>query len=279
MVTTPRTDPFSYAGRRVVVTGAASGVGAALLELLRALDVDHVTALDLKQPLGPHDAFIAADIADEGAVRDAASRIDGPVDALFNNAGVADTQPAPVVLAVNYLALRTLSETLLARMPEGAAIVNTASIAGHLWRKRVSQIDALLEVELADGWASAHEWLEKNLAELGQTPYNFSKEVVERYTLRSSRQSYRRGVRTNSACPGPIDTPLAADFRKTAGDRVFDWNIREMGGRLIAAGEVASVLAFLGSRAAAYVNGVNVDVDGGFSAALATGQVDFSGRT
>jgi NAD(P)-dependent dehydrogenase (short-subunit alcohol dehydrogenase family) len=89
----------------------------------------------------------------------------------------------------------------------------------------------------------------------------------------------QRGVRTNSVCPGPIDTPLLPDFRQTTSDTIVDWNIREMNGRPVAPREVAMVLAFLGSPGAAYVNGVNVDVDAGFSAALATGQVDFSGRT
>ena len=85
-------------------------------------------------------------------------------------------------------------------------------------------------------------------------------------------------MRTNSVCPGPIDTPLLADFRKTTSDKIVDWNIREMDGRPISAREVATALAFLGSPAASYVNGVNLDIDGGFNAALATGQVDFSGR-
>jgi NAD(P)-dependent dehydrogenase (short-subunit alcohol dehydrogenase family) len=89
----------------------------------------------------------------------------------------------------------------------------------------------------------------------------------------------RQGVRTNCVCPGPIDTPLLPDFRKTTSDKIIDWNIREMNGRAVAPREVAEALAFFGSPAAGYVNGVNLDIDGGFNAALATNQVDFSGRT
>jgi NAD(P)-dependent dehydrogenase (short-subunit alcohol dehydrogenase family) len=273
------THPFSYQGRRVVVTGAARGVGAALLEVLRELDVAYVTALDVTAPSGSHDAFLATDLSAEGVVRDAIARIEGPVHALFNNAGVADTRPPHTVLSVNYLALRTLSDGLLDRMPDGGAIVNTASLAGGLWRKRVQQIKALLDIDISDGWTASLQWFEDNLPTLGQTPYNFSKEVVEVCTLRASRPTIRRGVRTNSVCPGPIDTPLLPDFRKTTSDTIVDWNIREMNGRAVAPREVATVLAFLGSPAAAYVNGVNLDIDAGFSAALATGQVDFSGRT
>src|SRR4051794_5867027 len=107
------THPFSYQGRNVVVTGGARGVGAALLDVLAELDVAQVTVLDLHPPSGPHDTFIATDLSDEVAVRDAIKQVQGSdaaVHALFNNAGVADTQPAATVLAVNYLALRSLSE-------------------------------------------------------------------------------------------------------------------------------------------------------------------------
>ena len=272
------THPYSYEGLHVVVTGAARGVGAALLELLAELDVAHVTAIDLNPPGESHDAFLAVDLSDEGAVRDAVTKIAGPVNVLFNNAGVADTQPADTVLSVNYLALRTLSEGLLDRMPEGSAIVNTASTAGGLWRKRAKEINSLLDVDIAGGWAGPLQWFEANLPALGQTPYNFSKEVVEVHTLRSSRPTMRRGVRTNAVCPGPIDTPLLPEFRQTTSDKIVDWNIREMGGRAVKPREVAMTLAFLGSPAASYLNGVNLDIDGGFNAAMATGQLDLSGR-
>jgi NAD(P)-dependent dehydrogenase (short-subunit alcohol dehydrogenase family) len=273
------THPFTYEGRHVVVTGAARGVGAALLDVLAQLDAARVTVLDLAAPSGPHDDFFGTDLSDEDAVHDALSKVEDPVHALFNNAGVADTQPPHTVLSVNYLALRALSEGLLDRMPEGGAIVNTASLAGGLWRKRVQQINALLDLDLSDGWAASLKWFDENQETLDQGPYNFSKEIVEVYTLRSSRPTMRRGIRTNTVCPGPIDTPLLPDFRKTTSDKIIDWNIREMNGRAVAPSEVAAVLAFLGSPAASYVNGVNLDIDGGFSAALATGQVDFSGRT
>src|SRR5262245_10691743 len=272
-------DPFRYRARRVVVTGAAHGVGAALLEVLAALDVGHVSVLDVETPSWPHDAIHATDLSDQDSVSRALGHIEGPVHALFNNAGVADTQPPQTVLSVNYLAVRTLGEGLLDRMPEGGAIVNTASLAGNLWRKRAKQINEVLDLSVSEGWAASLRWFESNLPTLDQTPYNFSKELVEVYTLRSSRTTMRRGVRTNSVCPGPVDTALLPHFRKTTSDKIIDWNIREMNGRAVSPSEVATTLAFLGSPAASYVNGVNLDIDAGFSAALATGQVDFSGRT
>jgi NAD(P)-dependent dehydrogenase (short-subunit alcohol dehydrogenase family) len=269
------TNPYSYDGRRAVVTGAATGVGAALLDVLADLGAEHVTVLDVKAPSGPHDAFVETDLSEEPAVRDALEALEEPVHALFNNAGVADTQPPMTVLSVNYLALRTLSEGLLDRIPEGGAIVNTASTAGGQWAMRAQQINELLDLAI-DDWSASLAWLDAKLPELGQAPYFFSKELVQVYTMRSSRPTIRRGVRTNSVCPSPIDTPLLADFRATMSDKVIDWNLTETNGRTVTAREVAEVMAFLGSPGAAYVNGVNLNVDAGFNAAMATGQCDFS---
>jgi NAD(P)-dependent dehydrogenase (short-subunit alcohol dehydrogenase family) len=268
--------PFSYDGKRVIVTGGASGVGAALLDVLAELDVAHVTVVDVREPDGPHDDYREVDLADEAAVAALAASVDGPVDVLFNNAGVADTSPPHTVIGVNYLALRRLSESLLDRIPDGGAIVNTASTAGGQWATHLAELTQVLEL---DGWSDTLAWIDTNLEGLGVQPYFFSKELVQLYTLRSSRPTIRRGVRTNSVCPSPIETPLLADFRATMTDTIIDWNISECNGRTVTAREVATVLAFLGSDASVYVNGVNLLVDAGFTAAMTTGQVDFSAIT
>jgi len=126
------------------------------------------------------------------------------VHALFNNAGVADTSPPRTVIAVNYLALRRLSSRCSTGSP-------TAARSSTPRRQRAGMGDArrtdhtLLDL---DDWDAALEWIDGNLAALGVQPYFFSKELVQMYTLRSSRPTIRRGVRTNSVCPSPIDTPL-----------------------------------------------------------------------
>jgi NAD(P)-dependent dehydrogenase (short-subunit alcohol dehydrogenase family) len=266
-------DPFGYAGRRVVVTGGASGVGAALVALLSELGAERISVLDRKPPSGSV-AYLETDLGDPASIDAAVSAIEGPVDALFNNAGVAATKPPPVVLAVNYLGLRRLSERLLPSIPRGGAIVNTASMAGNQWPARVAAIDELLAI--AD-WDAALAWIAGHPGVVAD-PYAFSKECVQRYTMRSSRPTIRRGVRTNSVCPGPIDTPLMVEFRATLSDKLIDWSVSQQGiDRMMTGADVAPALAFLGCDASAWVNGVNLPVDAGFTAALATGQVDLSG--
>ena len=263
--------PFSYQDKRVVVTGGTTGVGAALVDLLESLDAAHITVLDLKKPSGPVDTYLQVDLADPASIDGAIDGIEGPIDALFNNAGVAATLPAPTVMAVNYLALRHLSRRLLERIQPGGAIANTASIAGGQYPTRLAEITELLAVE---GWSESLEWLEGH-PELTGDPYSFSKECVQVYTMRSSRATLARGVRTNSVCPAPIDTPLLPAFRATMSDKLIDWTVEQAGGRIATPLDVARVLAFLGSDAAGYVNGVNLNVDAGFTAAMTTGQLDF----
>jgi NAD(P)-dependent dehydrogenase (short-subunit alcohol dehydrogenase family) len=269
-------DPFGYADRHVVVTGGATGVGAALLEVLAELGSPDVTVVDVKPPTGPHARFVATDLAEPASVDACLAQIDGPVDVLFNNAGVNSTAGVRRTIGVNLLAARRLAQGLLSRMPEGAAVVNTASSAGNNWAAHRAELEQLLAI---DDWEDAVSWTEahRDVYEQGHSDvYYFSKEAVQLWTLKWGAEARSFGVRVNSVCPAPIDTPLLADFRKTMTDKIIDWNIAQAGGRLMSAREVALPLAFLGSSAASYVSGVNLVVDGGFLAAMTTGQVDFS---
>ena len=76
---------LNFSGKRVVVTGAATGVGAALLDVLAELGAPDVTVLDVKEPAGPHATFLRTDLADPAAVDAAVAQIEGSVDVLDLN--------------------------------------------------------------------------------------------------------------------------------------------------------------------------------------------------
>ncbi len=271
---TSREDTVSdqFSNRRVIVTGGATGVGAALLELLAEQGARDVTVLDVKAPPGPHATFIETDLSDRDAADAAVAAIEGPVDVLFNNAGVADTLPPTTVFQVNALAPVRLANALLPQLREGGAIVNTASIAGLRWSDNLEVISELLDI---DDWEKALAWFDGR--DLGvDTCYSFTKQVVQVWTMRFSQTASARGVRVNSVCPAPIDTPLLADFRATLSDAAIDWSIAAAGGRLVTPREVAQCLAWLASAEASFVNGVNLNVDGGLVAGLTTGQARYA---
>ena len=258
---------FSYKNKRIIITGAFSGIGKELVRILSDLGATDITALDIKEPKGPIH-YIETDMGDPASVDSAISEIDGSVDLLFNNAGIAATRPAEEVMRVNFLGLRRLSEGLLPQIREGGSIINTASVAGNLWQ---SNLDKIMELFSIENWEDAVNWINTN-ADVVADGYFFSKQCVQCYTMYSSRPFIGRGVRINSVCPSPVDTPLLPDFRKTMTDAMIEWSINQGCGKIATAEDIASVLAFLGSNAASYINGVNLQVDGGFTATLTTGQ-------
>jgi NAD(P)-dependent dehydrogenase (short-subunit alcohol dehydrogenase family) len=263
---------INYDNKVVVVTGAATGVGAALVEQLRAAGAGRIIALDIKRCSGPVDQTIPVDLSDPLAIDEALSRLPDSIDALFNNAGVAATLPTDIVIAVNVLAPKKLIAGLHQRMPEGSAVVNTASTAGCGYVERLSDIQELLAI---DDWHAALRWVRER-PRLTNNPYGFSKECAQVLTMQLAKPLGDRGIRINSACPGIIDTPLLSDFQTSMGEPIIDWMVSQCGGRRAAPSEVAGVLAFLGSDAARYVSGTNVLVDNGFTAAILTNQVDYS---
>jgi len=88
-----------------------------------------------------------------------------------------------------------------------------------------------------------------------------------------SRQAMKAGIRVNSVCPSPVDTPLLSQFRETVSDLIIDWAINDGAGRVAQPEDMAKVLLFLGSDLSAYMSGMNLLVDGGFNAAMSMGQL------
>ena len=261
-----------------MITGAYSGIGAALVDLLTQAGANAITVLDIKEPTATVAEFIETDMGNPASIDAAVAKLtaDGrpPVDLLFNNAGVAATLPADVVMRVNILGLKRLTERLLPAMQSGGAIVNTASVAGNGWPENVEPINGLLTI---DSWDEGVAWVADH-ADLVADGYFFSKQCVQVYTMRMARTATQHGLRINSVCPSPVDTPLLPAFRETMTDEIIDWAIESGAGRVATAEDQARALLFLGSDLASYVNGVNLLVDGGYTSALQMGQVSLPGQ-
>lgn len=259
----------SYENKVTVVTGAATGIGAALAHRLIEAGAE-VHALDIASIGEPVTTAIACDLGDRASIDAAVELLPGRIDALFNCAGIPNGGrfDAAQVMAVNWLGLRHLSEALLARMPSGSSITHIASTAGRNWPAHIGELRALMAAEsFEDGaaWVAGH-------GDLVGDGYSFSKEAVQWYTMwRSLTTLPDHGVRMNSICPGVTNTQIAGDFRRGVGDEVIDRAI-EVAGRLAEPEEMVPAMLFLGDEASAsYVNGINLNVDRGTGAAHATG--------
>ena len=268
------TSPFDYTGRIVLVTGAATGMGAETAALLVEAGAE-VHALDIAEVTGPVAGSQRVDLGDSTSIDGVLDALPERIDAVMNCAGIPGGTrfDARTVMRVNFLGLRHLTEAIFDRIPSGGSVTSIASLAGGGWTNHVAELTELLAT---GDFRAAEAWLDGRDDLIGDG-YGFSKECVQYWTMWRSVTAIKSGVRINSICPGVTDTAIMADFRQAMGDNAIEMTAEAGIGRLATADEMAPAMAFLGSvGAASYVNGVNLDIDGGFMAAMTTGQVDFA---
>ncbi|OBG33368.1 MULTISPECIES: coniferyl-alcohol dehydrogenase [Mycolicibacter] len=252
---------WRYDGRRAVVTGCASGIGAALVTQLGELGAQ-VVGLDRVEPAASVDEFHATDLSDPASIDHAAAaiRAAGHVDALFNVAGVSSGIGDPErVVTINFLGLRHLTESLLPAMPAGSAVANVSSLAAAAYRENVQTTVGLLN---SQGMAAGLQWCRANPAALADGGYRLSKEAIILYGMLRAEPLAQRGIRINCTAPGVTETPILDQLRGSYGQDFLD-DIPKPLGRVASAEEQAAPLVFLNSAAAGYITGQVLWVDGG----------------
>lgn len=238
-------------GLRALVTGGASGIGAAVARRL-AQEGAHVVVADLQVQAARELASViggtalALDVTDFAAVQaavQAEEQSGGAFHILVNSAGVDQhgffTRTTPDewrrLLAVNLESVLNTTHAVLPAMQaqRWGRIVNVASEAGRLGSR-------------------------------GGSVYAAAKGGVIAFTRSIARENGRMGITANVVAPGPIDTPLLRQAVAQAGDKVMDaMTGATLAGRLGTADEVASAVVYLASQPAAYITGEVLGVSGG----------------
>ncbi|WP_018333059.1 SDR family oxidoreductase [Actinomycetospora chiangmaiensis] len=248
------------AERTALVTGAASGIGAALVGLLpdagwRVLALDRAPV-----PAAPDVETLTCDLTDPAQVAAVVARVRDEVSAVAHVAGVPGTAPASTVLAVNVLAARRLIEPLLGTLD---SVVTVASVAQY----RSPEPDDVLDELLACGDAAdLDRWLARH-PHAGPAAYDTSKKALVRWT-RLTAGRHIGGARLNAVSPGPVETPILRDFRTSMGEADIDRAAAAVG-RHGRPDEVAAAVAFLLGPSASWIRGVDLPVEGGLLAARA----------
>jgi len=240
--------------KTVVITGGASGIGAAAVHRFHQeganvviSDINQELGESLSEELGAQAIFCAADVSNyedvNNLMRVAYSEF-GSLDVLFNNAGIGCiglTPDLPIdewqrVLAINLDGVFFGCKAAIPYMRKSGSgvIINTASASG-----------------LA--------------ADYGFTAYNAAKGAVINYTRAVAIDHAREGIRVNSLCPGPVQTPITADAKSVPGLEE-KWADLVPIGRWAKPEEMASIVAFLASDDASYMVGATVVADGGLGA-------------
>jgi NAD(P)-dependent dehydrogenase (short-subunit alcohol dehydrogenase family) len=260
---------WRYDGRRAVVTGCASGIGAHLVHQLAELGA-YVVGLDKRRPSFEINDFREIDLADPASIDRAVASIGGQVDVLFNVAGVSSgIGNPPLVVTINFLGLRHLTEALIPTMAAGSSIVSVSSLAAVGYREHRQMVAPLLNTKTMQ---EGIDWCDRHPDALG-TGYQLSKEAIILYTMQSATDLGARGIRINCTGPGVTETPILDQLRSAYGQEFLD-DIPKPLGRVADPAEQAAVLLFLNSRAASYISGQVVWVDGGNVGAAIAGELE-----
>jgi NAD(P)-dependent dehydrogenase (short-subunit alcohol dehydrogenase family) len=234
-----------FVGLTAVVTGGASGIGAATAAILADRGAE-VAVLDLN-PDGAKNGF-RCDVSNDGEVRAAIEAVAerfGGIDVLVNNAGIGaqgdvtanDDDEWHRVLDVNVVGMARTTRAALPhlRRSDTAAVVNTCSIAA---------------------WAGLPN----------RVLYSATKGAVLALTLAMAADHLDDQIRINCVCPGTADTPWVGRLLDSAADPAAEraaLRARQPMGRLVTADEVGHAIAYLASPLSGSTTGTALAVDGG----------------
>jgi len=243
-------------GKRAVITGGASGIGAATARLFSAegahvaiLDADLPRAAELAGRLCEQGGDAVAwpcDVANEAEVRESvrlAAQHLGGIDILFNSAGIAirrtvsatETDDWDRVMEINVRGSFLSSKFCLEHFsPAGGSIIHVSSVTGIAGVR-------------------------------SRAAYSASKGALVALTRNMAMDLAGRNIRVNCVCPGFVRTPMAKALLDDAVRRDRLIGMHPLG-RLGEPEDIAYAVLFLASEEARWITGISMPIDGGFSA-------------
>src|SRR3954466_13269402 len=171
-------DAYSFKGKRALVVGGATGMGAATAELVQDAGAE-VVVMDRAEITLPGVKAISLDLSDKASIDAAIDECGGPIHALFSCAGVADGTPG--IERINFIGHRHLIDRMVAggMLPKGSAIGMISSAAGMGWENSLDELNEYLDItdfDAATTWAQDHN----------HADYLWSKKTINMYVAREA---------------------------------------------------------------------------------------------
>ncbi len=255
-------DAFRYDGKRVLVVGGATGMGAATAQVALAAGAE-VVVMDFAEVTLAGVKAIHVNLGDRGSIDAAVDECGGPLHVVFACAGVADGTPG--IEKINFIGHRHLIDRVISAgiLGRGGAIGFISSAAGLGWEANLTELNEYLDTpdfDAAAAWIAAH----------GHADYMWSKQAICAYVAREAMRFMKQGIRINAICPGPTDTPLAQANKDTWLTFGADYR-SDVGIDASTPLEQAYPLVFLCSDAASVVTGTTMITDSGYFSSAITG--------
>lgn len=257
--------------RKYLALGGATGIGQKVCEKLMSSGHE-VILMDRVAPEFNVTHYIPIDLTEQSAVDAALQQfieLDCKIDSLINIAGLPPREGlTEKIIAVNWVGLEHVTEKLLPHMNSGGVIINLASKAGQFWQQNMEQVQSLLALHdwsSIDGWCAA-QGIEHIRA------YNLSKEALIVWTKLLAARLIERQIRVVSVSPAAVSTGILDDFMKAFGDKVAQ-NLKKVG-RPGNAEEIANTIISIADPANSWLNGIDIQVDGGMGAVIFTEQLN-----
>ena len=266
-------DILGYRGKRVVISGGSSGMGAATARILGELGAE-VHIVDIQPPTESCAGVHQCDLSDFAAVRStaAALRALAPIDFLFACAGLPPHVKGPLYcIRVNYIGARLFVEELLPALADGAGIALISSAAGMAWQKNLAANLAMLAITDPD---EAYAWCEADPTARVREAYSTSKEMLVVWAQHAAVElGNSRRIRINAIGPCPTKTAfvdLSADLMTD--EFIAGWPFPSLG-RMATAEEQAWPLILLNCSLMGAVSGAFLYTDQGFASGIFTGAI------
>ena len=267
---------IDYSGKKVVVTGGASGMGESVVRLISELGAE-VYVLDIKEGTLPVKQYIPVNLAKKDTIDAAVAALPKGIDAVFHAAGIAGPIYSGArfsdldIVTINYIGMRRCIEGIIPKMNENSAIVLVSSIAAFFFRGRIADYTEFVNM---DDWDASVKYISERMddpkfaggpVESNRT-YSFAKECLCIYAMYRCWALSEKKIRINTICPGPTTTPMHGDFREITGNKRDSPMPSSPVGREAHPDEMAGAMLFLNSDVASYISGQDICVDYGLAA-------------